>query len=881
MPTARMGHCAATLPDGRVALFGGHGTSFRSLQSANLLSADGTTFSSLNMHYEHDDSGFVRLVDGRYLLAGGSSDLGVPEYATSEIFNPADSTFTAVGNMVRFRAGAGGAAMNNGKILIASAWWNHNDAHTYGELFDPATNTFSATSAFSVARAHAIVLPTADGQAVILGGQGPNGQVIEAPIELYDPETGAISTLQNTLFDQETGWSITKTPSGSPNVTQLTPSGDYLMLAWRPVSGVYSFRLFTFDPVSKTTAPFATTPALPDNTTHAWMQQPVVDLARGTATIVAQLAGYSTSMLEIISIDLASGLLVRSSNAHDLGYHLSGASITLLQDGRLLMAGGSTTGSNFYPVANTLFITPPLMLEPGDLRFDIFPAAAVGAGARWSIDGGGTWHESGSVIGNLPAGDLTVSFLPIAGWITPEAVSVTMADRGIAQFVSYSAFQSFTLTYTAGANGALEGETNQQVGMGGSGTPVTAVPDANYQFAQWSDGSIANPRTDTNVSADINVTAIFEPVPIAEQAENLVYTFTIRGSRYGNGVVNLAGSGYLVVDMLQDRAAALVRWQDTSGERIDFPGVYVADMGASNLWVLHMSHFDAGSVSIDEYVHGHMIGTEHPTHVPLGGDITGPAVVSLAGPWRGGVCYGEPTLVEMGDMSARLDYARTKQENTSNTPFEALLVELADEAGIVIVPDSQVEPVATPTPATSGEGVACYSLSWSGVHAGDNAVENFSYPGYLLLDLANRDVQVLLAWRQGNHWYYTIQNWSSAESFAYPLTVGSSSYALLGGRENLLDATGSHVERYLCRFMYGANRTLQIGLPSNEPQTLPLSLSGNVWGHYGLNEASGTYTQSTISCGINIMTLYMNHEGMTIDDAMAFLESTLNGFIRY
>ena len=38
---------------------------------------------------------------------------------------------------------------------------------------------------------------------------------------------------------------------------------------------------------------------------------------------------------------------------------------------------------------------------------------------------------------------------------------------------------------------------------------MTAVPDAGYEFVDWSDSSTDNPRTDSNVTADISVTANF------------------------------------------------------------------------------------------------------------------------------------------------------------------------------------------------------------------------------------------------------------------------------------------------------------------------------------------------------------------------------------
>ena len=68
-----------------------------------------------------------------------------------------------------------------------------------------------------------------------------------------------------------------------------------------------------------------------------------------------------------------------------------------------------------------------------------------------------------------------------------------------------------TLTYVAGSHGSISGGSPQTVNDGASGTAVTAVPVAGYAFVNWSDASIANPRTDTNVTANVSVTANFGP----------------------------------------------------------------------------------------------------------------------------------------------------------------------------------------------------------------------------------------------------------------------------------------------------------------------------------------------------------------------------------
>jgi hypothetical protein len=66
-----------------------------------------------------------------------------------------------------------------------------------------------------------------------------------------------------------------------------------------------------------------------------------------------------------------------------------------------------------------------------------------------------------------------------------------------------------TLTYTAGDHGTIRGTSPQTVAYGASGTQVTAVPDTGYHFVSWSDGALSASRTDSNMTADLSVTATF------------------------------------------------------------------------------------------------------------------------------------------------------------------------------------------------------------------------------------------------------------------------------------------------------------------------------------------------------------------------------------
>ena len=69
---------------------------------------------------------------------------------------------------------------------------------------------------------------------------------------------------------------------------------------------------------------------------------------------------------------------------------------------------------------------------------------------------------------------------------------------------------TYTLIYRAGTGGTIDGVATQIVAAGQSGTAVSAVvEDAGAVFARWSDGNTDGTRTDTDVQADLDVTARF------------------------------------------------------------------------------------------------------------------------------------------------------------------------------------------------------------------------------------------------------------------------------------------------------------------------------------------------------------------------------------
>jgi hypothetical protein len=358
LPENRMECHTVLLPDGNVGLFGGHGTGFSALKSAVIYDVEGDSFISLQMLFSHSWPAFTKMNDGKFLIAGGSANLGVPRYATSEIFDPLTSTFTATDDMHRFRSGTGAATLKDGKVLIASAWWTHNDAHTFGELFDPEYNSYKRIGPFAESRAHAIIIPTNDGHGVVMGGTKERGGNHDLPIENYDPVNDSIYTLQDNLIKDEPGWMITSKQTNA--YQQQVKDGRYLFLFRKIEGNLTHYKLAYFDPETKMTSFFETDDLLPNSSSFSFSFQPFIDIDRDRAHLLATRSG--TTQVAVFSVNLTTGQMIQSKNDYDPEYHISGSGVSLLEDGRLFVAGGSVS-NNFDPVVETFFITPPDQFE--------------------------------------------------------------------------------------------------------------------------------------------------------------------------------------------------------------------------------------------------------------------------------------------------------------------------------------------------------------------------------------------------------------------------------------------------------------------------------------------------------------------------------------
>ena len=120
------------------------------------------------------------------------------------------------------------------------------------------------------------------------------------------------------------------------------------------------------------------------------------------------------------------------------------------------------------------------------------------------------------------------------------------------------AIDTFTLTYTAGAGGTIEGISPQTVNYGADGSLVTAVPNVGYHFVDWSDGVLTAARTDLDVTANLSVTANF-----AIDTFTLTYTAGAGGTIEGASpqTVSYGADGSLVT-AVPNTGYHFVDWSD-------------------------------------------------------------------------------------------------------------------------------------------------------------------------------------------------------------------------------------------------------------------------------------------------------------------------------
>lgn len=357
MNRTRIAPFPAVLSNGNVAIFGGREFDFVSCSYADFYNPGTNSFTEVVMNFPHDASNVVKLSDGTYLIIGGSENLGVaPGYSSCEIYNPSTNTFTPTTSMTMARMMMGAAQLNNGNVLIAGAWYNPTGAQV-AEVYDLVNNTFTQTGSLNEPRAYPNVLPTTDGGAVVFGGWPTYSGTTYTSVEYYEPVNGTFQTLSSQIIPADSGWLM-----GTylhPHADIRLANGNYLLMAYRYMPNM-EYALITFNPDTKVFAKVNTSVPLIDSYTDGGFYDYTVDKNTNTAYLLGVDSASNPTSVALISVNLTTGVVYHPGSVFTLPvseYLFPG--ITYMPNGKILVAGVSSTPSDyFHATAKTYIITP-------------------------------------------------------------------------------------------------------------------------------------------------------------------------------------------------------------------------------------------------------------------------------------------------------------------------------------------------------------------------------------------------------------------------------------------------------------------------------------------------------------------------------------------
>lgn len=370
MVTPRFYAAAASLPNGQVLYVGGYDASFlNQVASTEIYDPFWAGIGPMSQGRANHSS--TLLADGRVLLAGGDDGMGGAR-SSAELFDPATMNFARV-NMLASREKHTATRLASGEVLLTGGQAGVGQFLASSEIFRPASNSFVASAALSVPRLDHTATLLADGRVLVTGGFGPGsawqtteffnwnagtaqGNFSPGPNMTRDRRAHAAALLSNGRVLLSGGWSnlvsgitysleefdpASNAFSAHPNPSWMVTNREYHRMAALPgqtqamvVGGLTSG--------IAPTASFETTPSgAQGQMQQARFQHALTEVGsnRGLFWVIGGQSAYTGSPLASVE-RLDSSNLGATLGVQELGAGRARHTATLLNDGRVLVAGG-------------------------------------------------------------------------------------------------------------------------------------------------------------------------------------------------------------------------------------------------------------------------------------------------------------------------------------------------------------------------------------------------------------------------------------------------------------------------------------------------------------------------------------------------------------
>jgi len=308
------------------------------------------------------------LPDGKVLIVGGSKcdvngcsfDLFRQSFpfdrllSSAELYDPATETFSATGSMSIARAFHSATLLNNGTVLVIGGLNPGGGSVATAEIYDPATGSFTRIGDMARGRFEHTASLLADGRVLIAGGLEGNandfGFGSTQTAELYDPATQSFS------------------PAGDMPKAAASHTASVLLDGTVLVAGgggntcpSEGAAVASFNPASNS---FSANVSLPERRAG----HTATTLNDGRVLITGggdpcDFSGFGTPSDTAVVFDPATSSF---SSEKAMREPRSGHSATLLADGKVLVVG--STAELFDPATSSFAITGDPNVPRGDRR---------------------------------------------------------------------------------------------------------------------------------------------------------------------------------------------------------------------------------------------------------------------------------------------------------------------------------------------------------------------------------------------------------------------------------------------------------------------------------------------------------------------------------
>jgi PKD repeat protein len=334
MNTARYGHTATLLQNGKVLIVGGYDSSGNALSSAELYDPNTGQFQMAgNLNYPRVMHTATLLPTGKVLIAGGD----YPSGNTAEIYNPTTGSFSVSSLMQIHRQKHTATLLPNGKVVIIGGYNYEMSCSIFdSEIYDPSADSFTLAGSLNNARDGHISALLNNGKVLVYGGWCfCMGTCSLSKIELYDPITNLY-----TISDNSSGTPLDRSGVKLDNGDMLFTGGSYFDLPGVSFAEIYLASANSVRQIS--------------NLLLGRVSHTSTLMNNGQVLIIGGYPGWnpSTSSVEIYN-PISMTFLIGSSMNVPRAQHTA----TKLANGKILVAGGDNTYNN-TPVSSAELYDP-------------------------------------------------------------------------------------------------------------------------------------------------------------------------------------------------------------------------------------------------------------------------------------------------------------------------------------------------------------------------------------------------------------------------------------------------------------------------------------------------------------------------------------------